>query len=75
MASKRKRNVVTLEKKLDIIEELKKGKSQRLVAEIHSIPKSTIADIWKSREKIVKHVSSSDHPNFAKRRYIVRETT
>ncbi len=51
MASKRKRNVVTLEKKLDIIEELKKGKSQRLVAEIHSIPKSTRLQIFGRAER------------------------
>ena len=40
---KRKGKVVTLEKKLNIIGELKKGKSQRLVASDFEIPKSTIA--------------------------------
>ena len=37
-------------KKLEIISELKKGKSQRLVSTEHD--KSTVADIWKGREKI-----------------------
>ena len=41
MSSKRIRNVVTLEKKLEIIA-IKKEKSQRLVAEMYDIPKSTI---------------------------------
>ena len=60
MASKRKRSVVTLEVKLQIIAELKEGKSQRLVAELYNIPKSTIADIWKAREKIEMHVSANE---------------
>ncbi len=41
----RKRRVLTLEKKLDIIKELKGGKSQRCVSELHQVPKSTVADI------------------------------
>jgi len=75
MASKqkRKRSVITLEKKLEVIKELREGKSQRCVADLCSLPKSTVGDIWKDREKIQNHVSSSDCPSFAKRRHIVRE--
>ena len=72
-SSKRKRNVVTLETKLQIIAELKEGRSQRLVAELYNIPKSTIADIWKIRDKIEQHVSASEYPKFAKQRCIIRE--
>ena len=61
---KRKRKVGTLEKKLNIIGELKKGKFQRLVASDIEIPKFTIADILKDREKIEAHVSASDKPSF-----------
>ena len=43
-----------------MVEELKKGKSQRLVSDTFVVPKSTITDIWKTREKIERHVSSSD---------------
>ncbi len=39
----RKRRVLTFEKKLDIIKELKGGKSQRCVSELHQVPKSTVA--------------------------------
>ena len=42
----RKRRVLILEKKLEVIQELKNGKSQRFVATLYSIPKSTVADIW-----------------------------
>ena len=73
MASKegRKRRVLILEKKLEVIQELKNGKSQRFVATLYSIPKSTVADIWKDWEKIERYVSSSDCSSFAKRQCIV----
>ena len=75
MASKegRKRRVLTLEKKLEVVQELKNEKSQRLVATLYSIPKSTVSHIWKDREKIEHYVSSSECSSFAKRRCIVRE--
>jgi len=53
----RKRNVINLDIKLSIIEEMKKGESQRLVSELYGVLKSTVADIWKIREKIQYHVS------------------
>ena len=37
------------------------------------IPKSTVADVRKVREKIERHVSASDNPSFAKKRCIVKE--
>ena len=51
MAS-RKRRVITLEQKLKYIDDLKEGKSQRLVGDVHGVPKSTVGDIWKDRGKI-----------------------
>ena len=69
----RKRSVVTLEKKLDVIRMLEDGKSQRSVSSVFNIPKSTIADIWKQRAKITAHVSSSSCPASVKKRCIVRE--
>ena len=50
--------MLTLEKKLEIIGELKKGKSVRCVSRLYDVPnKSTVGDIWKDREKIEKHVT------------------
>ena len=72
---KRKCSVLTLEKKLglEIIAELRKGKSQRLASMQFGVPKSTIRDVWKDRDKIEAHVSASGNPSFAKKRCIVRE--
>ena len=53
--TRRKRSVLTLEKKLKIIGGLKKGKSLRCVSGLYDVPKSTVVlhcDIWKDREKI-----------------------
>ena len=48
---KRKRSVISLEKKTELIGELEKGFSQRCESEIFNVPKSTVADIWKNSEK------------------------
>ena len=52
VTKKRKRSVLTLEMKLSIIKALEKGSSQRTVGESFGVPKSTVADIWKDRNKI-----------------------
>ena len=71
---KRKRSVVTIETKLEIIEAIEKGKSQRRVAELFEIAKSTVADIWKDREKLKNFVSTADVLSLAKKKCIVRES-
>ena len=52
--------MVTLEKKLEIIDELAKGKSQRYISNLYDVPKSTIDDIWRDKEKIEHPVSLTD---------------
>ena len=47
--------------------------SQRLASIQFGVPKSTVEDIWKEREKIETHMSASENPSFAKKRCIVRE--
>ena len=70
----RKWSVITLEKKLIIIREIKKNrKLQKCVSALYSIPNSTVADIWKDREKIETFVSASECSSFPKRRHVVRE--
>ena len=58
--------MLTLEKKLEIIGELKKDKSLRCVSGLYDVPKSTVVshsltcDIWKDREKIEKHMTANN---------------
>ena len=49
--TKRKRSVLTLEKKLEIVAESKKSKSVRSVSGQFDVPKSTVSDIWRGRQK------------------------
>ena len=73
VANKRKRSVLTLEKKLNIVKELEKGISQRAVGAKFGVAKSTVADIWKDRVKLFTATSSSESPTFyCKKRCIVR---
>ena len=71
--------MLTLEKKFEIIGELKKGKSLRCVSRLYDVisqQKSRIArpcDIWKDREKIEKHMTASNCPSLDKKRCIVRD--
>ena len=70
--SKQKQSDLILVKKIELIREIERGKYQRCVAEIFEMPKSTIGDIWKDREKISCHVFSADDLTVTKRRCIVR---
>ena len=62
-----------MESKLKIIAELSKGKSQRLVADVFKVPKSTVFDIWKDREKIQHFVTINQNPTLSKKRCVIRD--
>ena len=51
---KRKRIDLTLEQNIDVINEYDKNKSQRVTAEKHGIGKSTVGDILKERDQLLK---------------------
>ncbi len=68
---KRKRTVLRLEQKLEILKPLEK--SQRVVGEKFGVPKSTVADIWKDRHKIHEAIASSESPALSnKKRCVIR---
>ena len=73
VAGKRKRSVLTLEKKLELVKKLEKGLSQLVVGEKFGVAKSTVVDIWKDHRKLSDAISSSEPPAFSyKKRCIVR---
>ena len=45
----------------------------RLVAGEFGVPKSTVNDIWKGREKLESYISASECPSLTKKRCIIRE--
>jgi hypothetical protein len=69
----KKEQCCNFDRKLKIIEDLRGGKSQHFMADLYKMPKSTVGDIWKDRDKIEHFVSTSACPSFAKKRCIVRD--
>lgn len=57
MAGKRKRLVLGLDQKLEIIKRLRKGESATSLAQIYGVGRTTVNDIKRDAEKIEQHVS------------------
>jgi hypothetical protein len=55
----KKEQCCNFDRKLKIIEDLRGGKSQHFMADLYKMPKSTVGDIWKDRDKIEHFVSTS----------------
>lgn len=56
-SQKRKRNVLTFEKKLEIIAELKKGATAVALSAKFDVPRTTINDLKKNADEIEKYAS------------------
>ena len=52
--------MLTLEKKLNVMNALEGGNSQRVVGERFEVAKSTIVDIWKDHKKIIDATATSE---------------
>ena len=72
-SKKRKHQAISLEFKLNIIAELLKGKSQRLVSDVFKVSLSTVNDIWRQSEKIEQYITCCDNPTLMKKRCILRQ--
>ena len=59
--SKRKTQSLTIKQKLEIIEELENGVKPVTISLQYGIPKQTISDIKRSKEKFLKYASESDN--------------
>ncbi|PRD35589.1 UNVERIFIED_CONTAM: Jerky-like protein [Trichonephila clavipes] len=71
--SKRKRQVLNIETKLEILNRLAKGDSGAALAQFYNVGKSTISDIKKSRETILNFASKLDSEDGSKKRKTMRE--
>ncbi|KAK2498104.1 hypothetical protein MC885_021261, partial [Smutsia gigantea] len=65
---KRKRVVLTIKDKLDIIKKLEDGGSSKQLAVIYGIGETTVRDIRKNKEKIITYASSSDSTSLLAKR-------
>lgn len=73
---KRKRDVLTIEKKLEIIKELKNGVSASSLSVRLNVPRTTINDIKKNAEEIEKYASQMESlASSSKKRKTMRKAT
>ncbi|XP_008048654.1 jerky protein homolog-like [Carlito syrichta] len=68
MSGKRKRVVLTIKDKLDIIKKLEDGGSSKQLAGVYGIGETTVRDIRKNKEKIITYASSSDSTSLLAKR-------
>ncbi|XP_012584917.1 PREDICTED: jerky protein homolog-like [Condylura cristata] len=68
MSGKRKRVVLTIKDKLDIIKKLEDGGSSKQLAGMYGIGETTVRDIRKNKEKIITYASSSDSTSLLAKR-------
>lgn len=71
-SNKRKRNVLTMEKKLEILTKLDKGETSTSLARSYNIGKATVADIKKQRNEIMLFTSKMDSSDGLKRRKVIK---
>ncbi|XP_007520800.1 jerky protein homolog-like [Erinaceus europaeus] len=68
MSGKRKRVVLTIKDKLDIIKKLEDGGSSKQLAVVYGIGETTVRDIRKNKEKLITYASSSDSSSLLAKR-------
>lgn len=72
MSTKRKRNLLNIETKVEIIERLDKGESGYFLARFYNVGKSTIADIKRKKETILSFASKIDSTDGKRTRKVMK---
>ncbi|XP_055967211.1 tigger transposable element-derived protein 2 [Sorex fumeus] len=75
MLGKRKRVVLTIKDKLDILARLEEGVSFKRLSALYGIGESTVRDIKKNKERIVSYASSSHPTSGVSRRKSMKSST
>ena len=70
---KRKRVVLSLKDKINIIESLKKGETGRQLAEKYGVGTSTISDIKKNTDSILKFTCHLDSEDGSSHRKVMKQ--
>ena len=71
-ASKRKRVVLTIKEKVNIIQLLEKGTSYTVISEKYGIGRSTVGDIRKNKDKILKFSRDAAETGFKKKAKVMK---
>ncbi|XP_003341417.2 tigger transposable element-derived protein 2 [Monodelphis domestica] len=75
MSGKRKRVVLTIKDKLDIIKKLEEGSSFKRLSVVYGIGESTVRDIKKNKERIITYANSSDPTSGVSKRKSMKSST
>ncbi|XP_049645718.1 tigger transposable element-derived protein 2 [Suncus etruscus] len=75
MLGKRKRVVLTIKDKLDIIGRLEEGVSFKKLSVLYGIGESTVRDIKKNKERIINYANSSDPTSGVSKRKSMKSST
>lgn len=75
MAEKRKKVVLTIAQKLEIISKLENGASRKQMCLDYSIGETTVRDILKQKEKLLAFASVSDSASGMKKRKTMKNST
>lgn len=75
MLGKRKRVVLTIKDKLDIIKKLEEGNSFKKLSVLYGIGESTVRDIKKNKERIINYANNSDPTSGVSKRKSMKSST
>lgn len=75
MDKKRKRVVLSIHQKLEIIKKLESGQSARALSGEYGIGYTTVLDLSKQKEKLLKFACSSDSVSGMKERKTMKKAT
>lgn len=73
MSSKRSRKVLSIEKKIEIINRLEKGEPGSSLAKVYDVGKTTISDIKSRKEVILQFASKLDSEDGSKKRKTMKK--
>lgn len=73
--NKRKRVVLSIQQKLEIVQKFEKGQSARALSTEYGIGYTTVIDLKKQKEKLLKFACSSDSTTALKRRKTMKKST
>lgn len=68
MSEKRKKVVLSIQEKLELINTIEKGTSKKQISLQYGIGESTFRDIFKQNDKLMKFASASDNCSSMKKR-------
>ena len=75
MTEKRKKVVLSIQEKLELIKKIENGASKKQMSLQYGIGESTVRDIFKQKDKLMQFASTSDNSSSMKKRKTMKTST